>query len=249
MKKTKYFNSVEEAEQYYGSLNNIPSGDLVVVVGENEQVLFSTSNNLSASGQMQDMGGYNIDADDREKIDYSYTGVVDYYSNGASMSYVADYVSTYGGGEAPDMSAYATTSYVVENYFPKSGGDVSGNITLTNNVAYLNTQPLDIKFQKDGGNQTFEFNFKTNTGGTSTVNIGNSGKGWIEQWSIAAMNNKVKTDHFTYTYFKGDIFAKGIGNFDGTNQANAYTLAYVINEIQTTLGTANSLAELIIGQE
>ena len=143
--------------------------------------------------------------------------------------------------------SYATTSYVTENYFQNSGGDISGNISLTNDIAYLYTQPINIRFQKDGGNEDFEFIFKHNNYGISTASFGNDGKGWIEQWQIFALNNKVKIDYFTYTYFKGDIFAKGIGGFDGTNQNNAYTIAYVINEIQTTLGSAASVAEIIVG--
>lgn len=46
----------------------------------------------------------------------------------------------------------------------------------------------------------------------------------------------------------GDLYAYGVGNYDGTNFSSAYTLAYVINDIQTNLGAAASVAEAILGE-
>lgn len=106
-----YFNSEAEMNEYFK--DGIPSNVLAVVQPDesDKAVLFTTSNNTSASGTMEDLGGYNIDEDDRNKIDYSYEGVQDYYTYGATQSYVADYVSTYGS--STDLTGYATESYVV----------------------------------------------------------------------------------------------------------------------------------------
>ena len=85
---------------------------------------------------------------------------------------------------------------------------------------------------------------QTNTANSTFGNAGNT----HFSIGIGAGSNDYNTKNAIEVMQNGDLYAYGVGNYDGTNYTSAHTLAYVINDIQTTLGTAASVASLIVGE-
>lgn len=247
MKRTEYYNSQEELNNYYP--DGIPSTVLAIVKGEEgKSVLFTTSNNESAGGTMEDQGGYNIDEDTQEKIEVSYEFATD---TGASKTYVADYVYTYAQTTdlssyvsktelsncgyitaqdvpAPDLSAYATTSYVTENYFQKTGGPINGDVFLNNN---------------NSGNP-----YKFYIGGVNRFSASAYISSWVGPYLHIRdglnLSFKIRDNYGDLLWINdSDLKIKGIGNFTGNNHNNSYGLAYVINDLQSQISNIPSGGE------
>lgn len=76
MKKSMYFKNQAEVIQYYGSLDAIPSGHLVIV--EDNGAMYATSNNApDSAGQKQESGGEPISQEDRNLVNYTLEGETD----------------------------------------------------------------------------------------------------------------------------------------------------------------------------
>jgi len=204
MKNSKNFSSYDDLINYYGSVENIPSNVLAVVEDQGSQVLFSVSNNLSQSGEQYPEGGYNLDEEDREKLDYSYSTVQEIELSYASKDYVSDYVSQHG----PDLTGYATESYVV--------GKIEDVVGVA--PAALDT----LKEIADSLNNDSDF------AGTMTTALSNKA-------DKSELNSYVKTSslesmgYATQSYVADYVNTYG-GNVDLTGYA---TESYVVNYVNT----------------
>lgn len=114
MKNTKYFKNQEELEKYYGNTSNIPSNVLAIVGAESDEdkVLFTTSNNQSISGSMQEEGGYVTDWQEVEQLGYIIP---------------AGSLSITENGEDIDVSSYASVDVDVQTGIQPEG---TYNITI-----------------------------------------------------------------------------------------------------------------------
>lgn len=63
-----YFKSQAEKDAYFADYDQIPSKFLVIVESEDGDVLYTTSNNGSATGKSSSQGGYIPSPEDEEKI-------------------------------------------------------------------------------------------------------------------------------------------------------------------------------------
>lgn len=63
-----YFKTQAEKDAYFADYDQIPSKFLVIVESEDGDVLYTTSNNGSATGQSSSQGGYIPSPEDEEKI-------------------------------------------------------------------------------------------------------------------------------------------------------------------------------------
>lgn len=286
-KNTMYFNSTEEMNNYFQ--DGVPSNVLAIVKGEEgKSVLFTTSNNESTTGTMEDQGGYNIDEDTQGKIEVSYEFAT---YTGASKEYVADYVSTYGGGDAPDMTAYVSKlelsncSYITMNdvsacgyvtaqdvpapdlsayatkwqYFGDQGTSFyeTNNTVITNDSSYvLFSNTANHTYYPNGKiNFTYEkflryyvpSGIETNPHSIESIN-----KDFVLSADSSSNLGGYPHQQIMITQ-TGYVFVSGIGGATDSNiRSNSVTtdmsLQAVINDIQTTLGTAASVAEAIIGE-
>jgi len=73
MKRTMYFNTQQDVINYYGSLDNIPSLDLVIV--KEDGGIYARSNNEPGNtGETISMGGEPISDEDKELVDNTLYG-------------------------------------------------------------------------------------------------------------------------------------------------------------------------------
>ena len=76
MKQYKYFKTVQDVIDYYGSVDNVPS-KVIAVVGENE-ALFTSSNNFIEEAVPVVQGGY-VESPE-EKAEYAYATSLSSYT-------------------------------------------------------------------------------------------------------------------------------------------------------------------------
>lgn len=155
MKKTIYFKTEEEKNNYFP--NGVPSNVLAIVQsdGDSPAVLYTSSNNSPMKGTMESQGGYITNPADEARITYieSYFATQEYVDDAIANAAVGAEVdlSNYAlKSELPSLNGYATESYVSSEIGKISIPSLDGYATQTwvENQDYL-TQHQDISEKAD----------------------------------------------------------------------------------------------------
>lgn len=126
-------------------------------------------------------------------------------------------------------------------------GSVTGSIASGMLSYAMGAASIAVGTHSKTNNYTEATFGKYNQSNTATSTFGDAGNTHFSI-GIGTGSNEYDTKNALEIMQNGDFYAYGVGNYDGTNYSSAHTLSYVINEIQTTLGTAASVASLIVGE-
>jgi len=169
-KNTKYFDTIEEARQYFP--DGVPS-NVIAIVGDGSQVLVSSDNAVNANQQY-----YNADLTNDEIVN---TMVQDSYDEGHSDGYAEGYDEGYTEGEAAGGG-----SDLEDNYFW-----INPSQPINNFKFYLSDSTdtsIDISYSFDKINWT-DITVYTNQHGNSNISV--SSKIYVKGY-----NSTLKSLHF-----------------------------------------------------